>query len=72
MQCPLRPVDGRPVSALHDVEDEVELLLHVGHAGLDGGLVLLDVIHVVPHRLQRGLAVLLVVLRLITNRHFKL
>ena len=54
----------RSVSALHDVQYEVELLLHVLHPPVHDGLLLFDVLNVVPHRLQRGLGVILVSLGL--------
>ena len=52
------------MSALHDVQYEVELLLHVLHPPVHDGLLLFDVLNVVPHRLQRGLGVILVSLGL--------
>ena len=48
------------MSALHDVEDQVQLLLHVLHPPVHDGLLLLDVLHVLTNGLQRCLGIPLV------------
>ena len=45
-------LDWWPVSALHDVQDQVQLLLDARDAPLERALLLLDVIHVITNCLQ--------------------
>ena len=45
-------LDWWPVSALHDVQDQVQLLLDARDAPLERALLLLDVIHVIANGLQ--------------------